>query len=301
MDFDLERFVNAQDAGDSYKAALQEMADGEKVSHWMWYVFPQMRGLGRSGMAVRYGISSLYEAYAYMNHHELRTRLCNAVQTLTDYNSGRDIDYVMGPVDALKLKSCLTLFDVVEPESIFDRALEYFFDGERDEKTLTLIARDRAVIDENVWKKFGVPFCERAFFDSGCHEAANLTPDVRRATFLDLVKRGYSAVTLAWQYLVRHDDLFDAYRTVNTETTLTSIGFNTLLELYDILDKRIDPTPITQLSALFPMAFFEYDEGMTWERQAYRLDALFRFMLDNPVLSGISDKWIAEHSLLPQE
>lgn len=301
MDFDLERFVNAQDAGDSYRAALQEMADGEKVSHWMWYVFPQMRGLGRSGMAVRYGISSLYEAYAYMNHHELRTRLCNAVQTLTDYNFGRDIDHVMGHIDAMKLKSCLTLFDVVEPESVFDRALEYFFDGERDEKTLTLIARDRAVIDENVWKKFGVPFCERAFFDSGCHEAANLTPDVSRATFLDLVKRGYSVVTLAWQYLVRHDDLFDGYRTVNTETTLTSAGFNTLLELYDILDKRIDPTPITQLSALFPLVFFEYDESMTWERAAYRLDALFRFMLDNPVLSGISGKWIAEHSLLPQE
>ena len=252
-------------------------------------------------MSKRFGISSLYEAYAYMNHEELRKRLYNAVRTLNEHNYGRDVEYVMGDVDAIKLKSCLTLFDVVEPEGEFDRALRYFFDEERDDKTLQLIANDRKVLDEEVWKKFGVKYAERAFFDDGCHEANGMEADERCATFLDFVRRGYSIVTLTWQYLIRHGDLFDDYRTSNTETTLQSIGFNFLLNVYEWLDKQIDPTPITQLAALFPLDFFEYSEGMTWEKAAYRLDALFKFMINNPILSGVVDSQITAFSLIPQE
>ena len=301
MDFDLDRFIKAQDAYDSYEIAIKELEDGKKVSHWIWYVFPQMRGLGHSNMSKRFGISSLYEAYAYMNHEELRKRLYNAVHTLNEHNYGRDIEYVMGDVDAIKLKSCLTLFDVVESGGEFDRALRYFFDEERDYKTLQLIANDRKVLDEEVWKKFGVKYAERAFFDDGCLEANGMEADERCATFLDLVRQGYSIVTLTWQYLIRHGDLFDDYRTFNTETTLQSIGFNFLLNVYEWLDKQIDPTPITQLVALFPLDFFEYSEGMTWERAAYRLDALFKFMINNPRLSGVVDSQITAFSLIPQE
>lgn len=299
MDFELERFVKAQDDNGNYQTAIQELENGEKESHWIWFIFPQMRGLGRSEMSKKFGISSLYEAYAYLNHEELRNRLYNAVRTLNEHNYGRDIEYVMGDVDAMKLKSCLTLFDVVEPGGEFDRALRYFFDEERDNKTLKLIANDRKVLDEDVWEKFGVKYPERAFFDDGCHEANGMEQEKRCATFMDLTRRGYSVVTLTWQYLIHHGDLFDSYRTSNTESTFLSMGFNLLFEALEWLDNQIDSSPMTQIAALFPPEFFEIDECMTWERAAYRLDAMFKFMINNPNLSRFLENRIAAYSLLP--
>lgn len=298
MDFDLERFITAQDSHDSYETALKELENGEKESHWIWYIFPQLRGLGRSKMAQKFGVSSLYEAYAYWNNETLRERLTNAVMTLNENNYGRDIESVLGDVDALKLKSCLTLFDAIAPGDEFDRALRYFYDEERDQTTLNMIAHDKAILEEDVWEKFYVKFPERAFFDDGCHEANNLTSEERCATFMDLIKRGYSVVTLTWQYLINHSDLFDHYRTTNTETTFLSMGFNVLFEALDWLDQQIDPTPITQLAALFPPEFFEADECMTWERVAYRLDAMFKFMINDPKLSQFVDSRIAAYSVL---
>ena len=301
MDFDLDRFIKAQDAYGSYEIAIKELENGEKVSHWIWYVFPQMRGLGHSEMSKRFGISSLYEAYAYMNHEELRKRLYNAVSTLNEHNYGRDIENVLGDEDAMKLKSCLTLFDTIEPGGEFDRVLRYFFDEERDDKTLQLIADDQRILDEDVWKNFGVRYPERAFFDNGCYEAKSMEPQERYATFMDLVRRGYSVVTLTWQYLIHHNDLFDSYRTANTESTLLSMGFSLLFEALEWLDQQVDATPITQLAALFPPEFFETDECMTWERAAYRLDALFRFMISNHKFSKFVDSRIAAYSLIPIE
>ena len=301
MYFDLERFINAQDTDGTYDIAMQELENGEKESLWIWYVFPQMRDLERSEMSQRFGISSLYEAYAYLNHEVLRNRLYNAVQTLNEHNYGRNIEYVLGEVDAMKLKSCLTLFDVIEPSGDFDRALRYFFDEERDDKTLQLIANDRRTLNEDVWKKFEVKFPERAFFDHGCHEAHGMEREERCATFIDLVRRGYSIVTLTWQYLIHHGDLFDNYRTSNTESTFRTIGFHILLEALVWLDQQVDSTPITQLAALFPPEFFEIDESMTWERVAYRLDALFNFMINDSNLSKFVESRIAAYSLLPIE
>lgn len=140
MDFDLERFIKAQDAYGMYRKAIKEITDGKKRSHWIWYVFPQLHGLGRSDMAARYGISSLDEAVAYLSHGELRKRLYHAVDVLIEHNHRRDIESVLGYVDAMKLRSCLTLFDAVEPGDEFGRALRIFFNGERDEKTLKMIA-----------------------------------------------------------------------------------------------------------------------------------------------------------------
>lgn len=140
MDFDLERFIKAQDECGMYRAAIKEITDGKKRSHWIWYVFPQLRGLGYSDMAVRYGISSLDEAAAYLGHDELRKRLYHAVKVLIEHNHGRDIESVLGYVDAMKLRSCLTLFDAVKPGDEFGRALRIFFNDERDEKTIEMIA-----------------------------------------------------------------------------------------------------------------------------------------------------------------
>lgn len=301
MDFDLERFIKAQDAYDSYHTAIQELENGMKESHWIWFVFPQMRGLGRSDMSKRFGISSLYEAYAYLNHGELRDRLYHAVRTLNEHNYDQDIEDVMGDVDAMKLKSCLTLFDAIRPEDEFDRALRYFFDEERDSLTLQLIANDRKILGEDVWEKFGVNYPERAFFDKGCHEAKCMDNQKRSATFMDLTRRGYSVVTLTWQYLIHHSDLFDNYRTANTESTLLSMGFHLLLEVLEWLDQQVDLTPKSQLTALFPLEFFRTNKCMTWEKAAYRLDALFRFMIDNANLSRFVEERIAGYSLLPSK
>lgn len=301
MDFNLERFVEAQDAYGAYDSAIVELENGEKTGHWMWYVFPQMRGLGRSAMAMSYGISSLYEAHAYMCHDVLSDRLTKATETLCEHNYGREIESVMGGIDAMKLKSCLTLFDAVEPGGVFDRTLRYFFDEERDELTLSLIADDQKALEEDVWEDFRVKYPERAFFDDGCYEADKLKREERRATFLDLVRRGHSVVALTWRYLIGHRDVFDHYRTTNTENTLRSVGFYCLLDLHKWLSGQIDPAPATQLSALFPLSFFKWDGSMTWEIAAYRLDALFKFMLGNPKLSALADSQIKQFSLLPQQ
>ena len=301
MDFDLERFIKAQDANDSYDTAIRELENGEKESHWIWYVFPQMRDLGHSQMSKRFGISSLYEAYAYLNHEELRNRLYKAIDTLNEHYYGRDIEYVLGEGDAMKLKSCLTLFDVIEPNGEFDKALRYFYDEERDDKTLQLIANDLRTLNEDVWEKFELKFPERAFFDNGYHEAHGMEREERCATFMDLVRRGYSVVALTWQYLIHHGDLFNSYRTSNTESTLLSLGFHILFEALEWLDQQVDSTPITQLAALFPPEFFEIDECMTWERAAYRLDALFKFMINDHNLSKFVESRIAAYSLLSLE
>ena len=134
--FDLERFVRAQDGG-VYEQALRELRAGDKRSHWMWFVFPQVGGLGRSPMAQRYAISGLPEAHAYLAHPVLGPRLVEASQALLEL-SGRDPVRVLGSTDAMKLRSSMTLFEAAAPdERVFGEVLERYFGGERDEATTT--------------------------------------------------------------------------------------------------------------------------------------------------------------------
>ena len=134
--FDLERFVRAQDGG-VYEQALRELRAGDKRSHWMWFVFPQVGGLGRSPMAQRYAVSGLAEAHAYLAHPVLGPRLVEASQALLEL-SGRDPVQVLGSTDALKLRSSMTLFETAAPdERVFGEVLERYFGGERDEATTT--------------------------------------------------------------------------------------------------------------------------------------------------------------------
>jgi uncharacterized protein (DUF1810 family) len=133
--FDLARFVEAQDAGGTYARALAELRAGRKTSHWMWFVFPQVAGLGRSPMAVRYAISGLEEARAYVAHPVLGARLVEASRALTAL-SGRSAGDVLGGIDALKLRSSMTLFAAAAPEEpVFGEVLERLYRGERDPET----------------------------------------------------------------------------------------------------------------------------------------------------------------------
>lgn len=135
MDFDLQRFVDAQDAGGTYGRALAELVAGAKRGHWMWFVFPQIAGLGHSSTSRRYAISGLDEARAYLAHPVLGGRLRESAQALLDL-PGSDAVAVLGGIDAQKLRSSMTLFARADPaEPVFGAVLAKYFAGREDEAT----------------------------------------------------------------------------------------------------------------------------------------------------------------------
>ena len=138
MDFNsLDRFVQAQTL--MYPSVLKQMQNGKKTSHWMWYMFPQLRGLGTSTMAHLYGISGLGEAKAYLAHPILSGRLYELCGELLKHKDKTALE-IFGNIDEMKLKSSMTLFALTsEDYTIFDEVLECFFDGEMDEVTVKLI------------------------------------------------------------------------------------------------------------------------------------------------------------------
>lgn len=135
-DLGLERFVEAQHR--VYDGVLDELAMGHKVSHWMWYIFPQLRALGRSAMAKRFGIVSTAEASEYMAHPVLGRRLLECVNLLLAQRNADPHD-IFGSPDDLKFRSCLTLFSAVSSEACFKAALERFYAGKADPSTVELL------------------------------------------------------------------------------------------------------------------------------------------------------------------
>jgi len=136
--FNLERFVSAQER--DHATALAELRAGEKRLHWMWYVFPQLRGLGKSDKAQFYGIGSLEEARAYLGHPILGRRLRECVGALLELRT-KDPAEIFGDVDAQKLRSSLTLFRLAAPhESAFSKALDQYFEGGMDARTIELLS-----------------------------------------------------------------------------------------------------------------------------------------------------------------
>jgi uncharacterized protein (DUF1810 family) len=139
--YNLNRFVEAQDA--IFETALGELRSGLKQSHWMWFIFPQLRGLGHSPAAQFYGIGSAKEARSYLDHPPLGGRLNECVEALLSWEGRRSAEQILGAVDAMKLESSLTLFDVVDPGSLFAAGLEAYFFGRRDQRTLALLNASR--------------------------------------------------------------------------------------------------------------------------------------------------------------
>ena len=131
--FDLQRFVDAQ--RDTYDQALAELRAGSKRTHWMWFVFPQIAGLGRSGMAQRFALADLDEARAYLAHPVLGPRLAECARALTDLDVDDPVQ-VMGSIDAQKLRSSMTLFARTAPdEPVFRQVLDHYFAGAEDDAT----------------------------------------------------------------------------------------------------------------------------------------------------------------------
>jgi uncharacterized protein (DUF1810 family) len=140
--YGLERFVAAQDSGGTYDQALAELRRGRKTSHWMWFVFPQVAGLGQSPTSQRYAISSLDEARAYLRHPVLGPRLTEAARVLTE-RPGGDADQIFGGLDAQKLRSSMTLFHRAAPdEPVFGQVLAQYFGGQPDGTTDRLLGLD---------------------------------------------------------------------------------------------------------------------------------------------------------------
>lgn len=137
---DLDRFVTAQNAGDTFGRAIKELRRGRKTSHWMWFVFPQLSGLGHSHMSRTYAVSSLGEARAYLQHPVLGPRLreCATIVTASPVRTATDI---FGDIDTQKLRSSMTLFLRADPaEQAFQRVLDRYFDGRTDPATDRLLA-----------------------------------------------------------------------------------------------------------------------------------------------------------------
>ena len=132
--YDLQRFIEAQDS--CLERVCSELREGHKQSHWMWFIFPQLQGLGRSPMAIRYALSSKQEAQAYLNHSILGPRLRHCTELVLSVK-GRSIQHILGTPDDLKFRSSMTLFMTVASEnSLFKGALDKYFAGEPDRLTM---------------------------------------------------------------------------------------------------------------------------------------------------------------------
>jgi uncharacterized protein (DUF1810 family) len=139
-EFDLARFVAAQDQGGTYEAAVAELRSGRKRSHWMWFVFPQIAGLGQSPISRKYAISSLAEAQAYLAHQVLGPRLVECARIVGDLKAASAED-IFGGIDAMKLRSSMTLFARADPTNpVFAEVLDAYFGGKADAATDRLLA-----------------------------------------------------------------------------------------------------------------------------------------------------------------
>ena len=133
--FFLQRFIEVQDNSLTYNVALKEMQEGRKQSHWMWYIFPQLKGLGSSTNSLYYGLVDIEEAEAYLTHTILGSRLREIAKALLNH-CGKDITLIMGDIDAIKLCSSMTVFDVISPNDVFSEVLKVFYESKPDKQTL---------------------------------------------------------------------------------------------------------------------------------------------------------------------
>lgn len=139
MPNDINRFKTIQDNPfTGYEQALKEITNGKKISHWIWYIFPQLRGLGQSSRSSYYGLSGREEAQLFLQDEQLGTRLREITEALLNH-AGRPAVSILGEIDALKVQSCMTLFDSLLPGDVYGEVLDAFYEGKRCRRTLYLL------------------------------------------------------------------------------------------------------------------------------------------------------------------
>jgi uncharacterized protein (DUF1810 family) len=151
MSFDLNRFIKAQNVEyEGYNTALNEIRNGKKQSHWIWYIFPQLKQLGRSSTAQHYGISNIKEARAYWDDLTLRNRLLEITQALLELEENDPVR-VLGYTDAMKVKSCMTLFLMVDSNiDVFRKVIDKYYQGRLDDHTVDIIEKETNNTDGEV-------------------------------------------------------------------------------------------------------------------------------------------------------
>lgn len=143
-EYDLQRFLEAQNSG-AYPVALKELKEGRKKSHWMWFIFPQLQGLGLSPIARDYAINNTAEARAYLENEILGTRLRRLCEILLSLAES-DPHVIFGSPDDLKLRSCMTLFDYIAPNDVFAKVLRKYYGGKADELTLSMLKTEKGKV-----------------------------------------------------------------------------------------------------------------------------------------------------------
>ena len=141
LDHSLERFVVAQER--MYPRALEEVRNGKKLTHWIWYIFPQLKGLGHSNKSLYYGLDGIDEARAYLTHPVLGARLREI--TTAVLQSDKTADEIFGGIDTIKLRSCMTLFNEVAEDDLFAQVLEKCFEGREDSKTIRMTSPEAKI------------------------------------------------------------------------------------------------------------------------------------------------------------
>ena len=306
MEFGLERFLEAQDKVDfgiTYEDAMERLKNGKFLTDGLWYIFPTLKEFGSSKNDKFFGLASLYAAYEFWAIPQLRNRLKEVTLLIARNSKGRTAEEILGEEGAKRLHSCITLFDAVYPDVMFDEANDAYFGGEWDKETAKSFKKDWHDIHNDVWRKFHSKYSEKAYFDYASYEAENGTdgkkmmPWQRYASFLHLSKYGYETYKLSFSYLVTRDWLGNEEREDYTRETLL-VTYNDLRKALiewsekNKLDRRL-------LESLFPNMEREiFKKDISWRKATFMFDALCRFAISYPQLNLFVEEAIKKHSLL---
>jgi uncharacterized protein (DUF1810 family) len=284
----VDRFIEAQENG-NYEVALSEIRDGKKRSHWIWYIFPQIHDLGHSPISKKYSISSLLEAQLYLEDISLGKNLREITDALLTHNH-ESADEIFGELDAMKVRSCMTLFDIVSPYNVFKDVLDNFFAGERCEKTLQIVKEELNYYKQpSCFKQAKIRYSEKGFFDSGSFEASEIPSGSSFPTIIDFVMRGESITKMVNHYLWDHD--LSAYRLSGIEGTL-SYWLTTLL---DFMTSETDNSHKVRNLIIGCGNFFSSKN--VWEYAECLDHCIEAFRKDEECL-GYLKEMISKHSLL---
>lgn len=286
---DTERFIKAQDRGDSYNEALSEIKHGYKRTHWIGYVFPQMKGLEQSEIAKKYAINSLIEAKAYMEDDTLGHRLREITQAILDHAGYEEMTDMMSRMDAVKIRSCMTLFDIVSSHDIFAEVLDKFYEGGRCEATLNIVKEEcELYCGENVFSRNGIRN-PRGLFEHGIVEAEAYKRGERLATILDLMQGGTSMEMLTAAYLWEKD--FSYYRLSGVESNTNHYRS----QLIRLLLKQVRNTESEEL--LTALDEMETRPGDVWYA-AEMFDKAYRSIMGDERLRQIVEDYVHDNSVI---